>query len=111
MSFIKKIRKKPEKEKLKILWISTTVMGIFLIIFWVFYLKFSLKKIDFKNLPLPTINTQDFKKAKEDFQKIEEEMKKIEELQQSLKSFSESIPPEKPTETLPENSVEISPTF
>lgn len=76
MSFLEKLRQKPEKTKKRILYIIVFSSGIFLIIFWVLNMKYNFARIDFSNFPRPDINKDDFINSKEKIDDFEEQINK-----------------------------------
>lgn len=74
MSFLDQIKKKPEKERKRILWISVFFVAFILIIFLFLNLKYSLSKINFSDFKGPQINTEELKKAKEEIKKLREDL-------------------------------------
>ncbi len=90
MSFLEKIRQKPEGTRKIILWAIVVIVAAILIIFWAFNLKqkiITFQKEDF----LKKINLSEFQEkikglpeleiniSEEDKNKLEEEIKKLEE--------------------------------
>lgn len=65
MSFLKKIKEKPEKEKKKILFTSIIIVAIFLVLLWFLNIKYNISRINFGNFKGPEINTEGFKDAKD----------------------------------------------
>lgn len=88
MSFLEKIRKKPEKTKKKILLISTIITIILLIIGFYFSLKYNLSNIDFSNIPRPNFERDYFKEMRK---KLEGEKKNLKELEEKIKEGEKNI--------------------
>lgn len=78
MSFIEKLRKKPEKTKRKILWGTVLLTGFILIILWFLHLKYNFSNFNLSNFKGPDIN-------KESFREVQEKINK------GLNSFKDSI--------------------
>ena len=91
MSFLKKLREKPERERKKILWISVFLIAILLITIWILQLKFTLKTIKFDNVPLPAFDKKEFQDSKEELRGIKDSLKGMEEELKSLEEESEEI--------------------
>lgn len=89
MAILEKIRKKPEQERKKILWIIVFLIGIVLVIFWVLYMKHSFSKIDFSNLRGPDVNTEDFKEAKERIENFQNKIKEKIKNNKNIKDIKE----------------------
>ena len=83
MSFLEKLRKKPERTKKKILWFIVFFAGFILVILWILQLKYNLPAIDFSNFPKPNINQEDFKESQEGIKEFE---KKIQDNVEGLKN-------------------------
>lgn len=98
MSFLEKIRKKPEKTRKRILFFFTIITIIFLIIGFFLSVKYNLSRINFSNFPRPSFERDYLREIKEKLEKEKENLKgakeKIEESEKNLKNL---IPPASPS--------------
>ena len=76
MSFLKKIKEKPEKEKKKILFTSIIVVAIFLVLLWFLTIKYNISRINFGSFRGPEINTGGLKDAKNRLKNIKDTFKR-----------------------------------
>jgi amino acid transporter len=65
MSFFDELKNKPEKTKIKIVWVTVLVIAFLLIVLLFVQINFSFKNINFNNFSKPNIDTSKFKEATE----------------------------------------------